>query len=58
MTASLKKDILFAQPRKVGEGIYQAMKKGKEVVYLPWYWRPILLIVKSIPEPIFKKLPV
>jgi short-subunit dehydrogenase len=58
MTASLKKGLLFAQPRKVGEGIYQAMKKGKEVVYLPWFWRPILLIVKSIPESVFKKLSV
>jgi hypothetical protein len=32
------------------------MKNRKEIVYLPWYWRPIMFIVKSIPEPIFKKL--
>ncbi len=58
MTASMKKGLLFAQPRKVGEGIYQAMKKGKEVVYLPWFWRPIMLIIKSIPESVFKKMSV
>lgn len=58
MTASMKKGLLFAQPRKVGEGIYQAMKKGKEVVYLPWFWRPIMLIVKSIPESVFKKISI
>jgi short-subunit dehydrogenase len=58
MTASMKKGLLFAQPRKVGEGIYQAMMKGKEVVYLPWFWRPIMLIVKSIPESVFKKVPI
>jgi decaprenylphospho-beta-D-erythro-pentofuranosid-2-ulose 2-reductase len=58
MTASMKKGLLFAQPRKVGEGIYQAMKKGKEVVYLPWFWRPIMLIVKSIPESVFKKMSI
>jgi decaprenylphospho-beta-D-erythro-pentofuranosid-2-ulose 2-reductase len=56
MTASLKKGLLFAQPGKVGKGIYQAMMKGKEVVYLPWFWRPIMAIVKSIPESIFKKM--
>jgi short-subunit dehydrogenase len=56
MTASLKKGLLFAQPGKVGKGIYQAMMKGKEVVYLPWFWRPIMTIVKSIPESIFKKM--
>jgi short-subunit dehydrogenase len=58
MTASMRKGLLFASPRKVGEGIYHAMLKGKEVVYLPWFWRPIMLVVKSIPEPIFKKLSI
>lgn len=58
MTASIRKGPLFASPRKVGEGIYHAMLKGKEVVYLPWFWRPILFIVKSIPEPVFKKLSI
>jgi decaprenylphospho-beta-D-erythro-pentofuranosid-2-ulose 2-reductase len=56
MTASLKKGLLFASPRTVGQGIYQAMKKRTEVVYLPWYWRPIMLIMKSIPEAVFKRL--
>ncbi|MGH2494053.1 MAG: SDR family oxidoreductase [Ktedonobacteraceae bacterium] len=58
MTASIRKGPLFASPRKVGQGIYHAMLKGKEVVYLPWFWRPIMLIVKSIPEPVFKKLSI
>ncbi len=58
MTASMKKGLLFAQPGKVGKGVYEAMMKGKEVVYLPWFWRPIMLIIKSIPEPIFKKLSI
>lgn len=58
MTASVKKGLLFASSRKVGEGIYEAMKKGKEVVYLPWFWRPIMIIVKSIPEPVFKRMSI
>ena len=58
MTAKLKKGPLFAQPNKVGKGIYKAIKKRKNVVYLPWFWRPIMLIVRSIPEPIFKRLSV
>jgi decaprenylphospho-beta-D-erythro-pentofuranosid-2-ulose 2-reductase len=56
MTASLRKGLLFASPGKVGEGIYQAIKKKKEVVYLPWFWRPIMLIVRVIPEVLFKRL--
>src|SRR2546421_7829712 len=56
MTASLKKGPLFAQPNKIGEGIYEAIKKHKEVVYLPGFWRPIMLVVKSLPESVFKRL--
>ena len=58
MTASLKKGPLFAQPSKVGRGIYKAIKKRKDVIYLPWFWRPIMLIVKNIPETLFKRLPL
>ncbi len=56
MTASLKKGPLLAQPGKVGKGIYKAMKKRKDIIYLPWFWRPIMFIVRSIPESIFKRL--
>jgi decaprenylphospho-beta-D-erythro-pentofuranosid-2-ulose 2-reductase len=56
MTASLSKGPLFAQPGKVGKSIYKAIKKRKDIIYIPWFWRPIMLIVKSIPEPIFKRL--
>ncbi len=56
MTAGLKKGLLFANPRVVGEGIYHAMQSGKDVVYLPGYWRPIMFVVKSIPEKVFKRL--
>jgi decaprenylphospho-beta-D-erythro-pentofuranosid-2-ulose 2-reductase len=56
MTASMKKGLLFAKPDAVGRGIYEAMKQGKDIVYLPWYWRPIMLVVKSVPERVFKRL--
>ena len=58
MTADIKKGLLFASAAKVGLDIYNAMKKGSEVLYTPWFWRYIMLIVKSIPEPIFKKLSI
>ena len=58
MTAHVKKGLLFASAHTVGEGTYKAMKARKEVVYLPGFWRYIMFIVKSIPEPIFKKLSI
>jgi len=58
MTAELKKGPLMASARGVGEGIYKAIQRKKEVVYLPAFWLPIMLIIKSIPEGIFKRLPI
>ena len=47
---------LLASPESVAQGIFRAIVTGKSVVYLPWFWRPIMLIVRSIPETIFKRL--
>ena len=47
---------LLASPESVAQGIFRAIVKGKGVVYLPWFWGPIMLIVRSIPETIFKRL--
>jgi decaprenylphospho-beta-D-erythro-pentofuranosid-2-ulose 2-reductase len=56
MTTHMRKSALFAEPQVVGRGIYKAMLKRKDVVYLPGYWRLIMWIIKSIPESRFKKL--
>ena len=34
--------------------IYQALKKQKEIIYVGSIWRFIMLIIKIIPEKIFK----
>lgn len=56
MTAHMRKGLLFANPQGVGCKIYAAILKRKEVLYVPGYWRLIMWIIRSIPEPIFKKL--
>jgi decaprenylphospho-beta-D-erythro-pentofuranosid-2-ulose 2-reductase len=56
MTASLKKGALWAKPEIVARGIYRAIKKRKNSVYLPWFWWPIMMIIRHIPEPIFKRM--
>lgn len=56
MTAHLPKNFLFSSAETIGKGIYNAMIKGKEIVYLPFYWRCIMTIIKLIPERIFKKM--
>lgn len=55
MTAHLKKGLLFASAEKVAKGIVGSIRKRKDVVYLPWFWRPIMFIIRHVPEPIFKR---
>jgi short-subunit dehydrogenase len=47
---------LTATPKQAAEAIYKAYKSGKNVVYILPIWRIIMLIIKNIPEFIFKKL--
>ncbi|HKA45652.1 MAG TPA: SDR family oxidoreductase [Burkholderiales bacterium] len=56
MTASFRKGLLWASPRSVARGIYGAIERERDVVYLPWFWRWIMLIIRSVPERVFKKL--
>lgn len=49
-------DALTASPDRVGEAIRQAVARRKDVVYVLPVWRLIMLIIRAIPEPIFKRL--
>jgi short-subunit dehydrogenase len=57
MTAQFeKKGPLWAQPQDVAAGIVKAIDRRADVVYLPGFWRLIMLVIRHIPEFIFKKL--
>ena len=56
MTSHMPDSPLFSKPEAVGKGIYRAIISGKDVAYVPGYWKIIMVIIKSIPENIFKKL--
>ncbi len=56
MTEHIEKGILFVKPDRVAADIVGAISSGKNVLYTPWFWRYILLIVRLIPEGLFKKL--
>lgn len=49
---------LTAKPEVVARSIYNAYLNQRNVIYTPFYWRYILLILKLIPEWIYKKLKV
>ena len=59
MTAHIsKKGALWATPEAVAAGIVRAIDKKRDVVYLPGFWRLIMLIIRHIPERIFKRLKI
>jgi decaprenylphospho-beta-D-erythro-pentofuranosid-2-ulose 2-reductase len=57
MTAAIaNKGALWATPERVAAGIVRAIDRRRSVVYLPGFWRGIMLVIRTIPEPLFKKL--
>ena len=49
---------LTAEPNEVADAIARAVKRKKDVIYVRPVWGLIMLIIRSIPESIFKKLNV
>ena len=58
MTAHLPGSRLLARPETVARGIHRAIGAGRSVVYLPWFWFWVMLPIRALPEPVFKRLPL
>ena len=58
MTAGFRKGLLWASPDAVARGIVRALDGRGGEIYLPWFWRYIMWIIKAIPGPIFNRLPL
>jgi short-subunit dehydrogenase len=49
---------LTVQPNDVAMAILNAQKRNRNVIYVHWIWRWIMLVIRGIPEFIFKKTSV
>lgn len=57
MTENMKlPPLLTSRPSDVAEAVYQAVQKKKDVVYVKWFWKWIMFIIRMIPEFMFKKM--
>jgi short-subunit dehydrogenase len=45
-----------AKPKQVAADVYRAYLKRSNVVYTKWMWRYIMLLIRHLPESIFKRL--
>ncbi len=56
MTAELKlPPLLTANTEQVADAVEKAIRNKKNVVYVKWFWKWIMKIIKSVPENMFKK---
>lgn len=56
MTFGKEGMFLVASPEEVGARVVSALDGMQDVVYVPWFWQPIMRVIKSIPEGVFKRL--
>ena len=56
MSAGMPGAALAASPAAVARAVVSAITRGRDVVYVPWFWRWIMLVIRMIPERVFKKL--
>lgn len=49
---------LLAPPETVARDVLSALARGRSVVYTPWFWRPIMAVLRALPAAVFRKLPI
>jgi decaprenylphospho-beta-D-erythro-pentofuranosid-2-ulose 2-reductase len=56
MTAHLRQNFLFISAVLAGRRVYTRMLSPRAIVYIPWYWKWIMGIIRSLPESVLLKL--
>lgn len=56
MTQAFKKGALWASADKVAQGIVRASDRRRAVAYLPGFWWAIMMVIKNIPEFVFRRI--
>ncbi|HWD60071.1 MAG TPA: SDR family NAD(P)-dependent oxidoreductase, partial [Stellaceae bacterium] len=53
-----RKGLLWATPETVAAIVRRAADKGGPVVYAPWFWRWIMLVIWLLPARLFNQLEI
>jgi len=57
MTAHLTlPPLLTAEPSEVARAIFSAERRPRDIIYTRRIWRPIMVVIRGIPERLFKRL--
>jgi len=49
---------LTAEPDEVADAVFKAVRKQKSIIYVKPIWRLIMVIIRNIPERIFKRMKI
>ena len=57
MTAHINKSgPLWSKPKDIASALKAIIgRRSAPVVYIPWFWRPIMAIIRNVPAPLFHK---
>jgi decaprenylphospho-beta-D-erythro-pentofuranosid-2-ulose 2-reductase len=59
MTAAfVKSGPLWSTPEQVAADIERAVRRGARVVYTPWFWWPIMAVIRRLPWFVFRRLKI
>lgn len=58
MTKGFAKGALWASPDAVANDIARGIRKKKDVLYTPAVWRWIMLVIRLLPEVLFKRIKI
>ncbi len=47
---------LVASPERVARDIVRAIARRKDTLYTPWFWSGIMLVIRSLPRFVFKRV--
>ncbi|MDF2679167.1 MAG: short-chain dehydrogenase [Brevibacillus sp.] len=56
MTYGLNGLFLVAKPHDTAKRVCLAIQKGQDIVYVPGFWALIMMVIKAMPEQVFKRL--
>lgn len=55
MTADIPKSPLWSTPDRVAHDILKGMRRRRDVIYTPFFWRYIMLVIRGMPRALFKR---
>jgi decaprenylphospho-beta-D-erythro-pentofuranosid-2-ulose 2-reductase len=59
MTAAfVKRGPLWSSPDRIAADMQRAVRRGARIVYTPWFWRPIIAVIRRLPWFVFRRLKI